>query len=110
MHPIPEEACGADAERCGELGEAREIVHRAEVVHVLDIAPEPAPSPLLIGHEEVIEHREVAGVAGDQARAVDLRGRGDQGIWNEDAVTRPVAAPVGTAAPRDFQVNLVTLN
>ena len=61
----------------------------------------------MIRHQEVIEHREVAGVAGDEARAVDLRGRRDQGVRDQDAVALPVATAVGAAEAGDFQVDAV---
>jgi hypothetical protein len=37
--------------------------------------------------QEVLEHREVAGVTGDQAGGMDLRRRGDQGVERSGTVT-----------------------
>jgi hypothetical protein len=63
--------------------------------------------PLPIRYQEVVEHREVAGVAGDEARAVDLHRRRDQGVRDQDAVALPVATAIGAADPGDFQVDAV---
>ena len=61
---------------------------------------------LLIGHQDVVEHGEVPEVAGHQARAVDVRGRGDQGIGNADAVASTILKAVAASKPRDIDVDV----
>ena len=62
-----------------------------------------------LGQPAVLAERppEVAGLAGDETRAVEMGRRRDQGVRDQDAVALAVAAAVGAAEPGDFQVDAV---